>query len=102
MKRWHPFLIFDRRDSQVHDPVVGQAGSDQEPRDPFGVGDVAFVKMESATLLVGEEGLNFEPLSVVPAGVINRREIGDRMNGLLAVLPPPRSGLNGFTSLPSE
>jgi len=50
----HPILAH-RTDAQVDDPHIRQAAGDQQPTEPFGVTQMAFVDMEAATRQVGEK-----------------------------------------------
>lgn len=44
--------------AQVDDPDVGQASGNQQARQALWVSEMAFMELEAAAFLVGEEGLN--------------------------------------------
>lgn len=63
---------------------------------------MALMDVESPAFLVGEEGFDFEPFFVIRAGLLNGFDVGDQVDGLLVVSPPPRYGGDGAILFPGE
>ncbi len=57
-------------DAEIDDPEIGQAGGDQQAREPCGIAEMALVELEAATFLVGEKGLNMRAFAVQLQGLI--------------------------------
>src|SRR6266540_6156405 len=53
----HP-LIAHGTDAQIDDPQIRQAGSNQQPTEPGGVAEMAFMDLKAATFQVREKGLD--------------------------------------------
>ena len=45
-------------DTEVDDPDISQASSNQNPGDPLRVADMALIEAKATAFLVGEEGFN--------------------------------------------
>ena len=57
--------IFGGHEPQIDDPDIGQTGGYHQAREPLGIGQMAFVEMESPAFLVRKEGFDAEPLSII-------------------------------------
>jgi len=87
---------------QENHPIVSEAGRDQKVCEPIGDRDVRFVDMETLAFMVPEECLDLETFGVDPTGFLRRLEVGDQMDGLLAVLSPPSDGVDRSVFFVSE
>ncbi len=63
---------------------------------------MAFVQIESAAFLVGEECLDAETLTVRETGILGRVHVADKEDGIFAVLAPPAERKDGTVLLSGE
>ena len=70
-----------RYNTKIDHPVVGKAHRDHKASEPLGVGDVTFLKVESAAFLVGKQGLDLKPFCVESTRLFGGIEVGDKIDG---------------------
>ncbi len=66
--------VADGADPEIADPKIGQAGGDQQAREPGRIAEMARVELEAATFLVGEKGLNMRAFAIQLQGIL---QVGD-------------------------
>jgi hypothetical protein len=89
----HPLVSFGYH-IQVNHPNVSQTSGYQQTGHSLWVRNVALLQMEAATFLVGEEGFNSKPFAIPVAGFLGQGHIGDQINWLLRIFPPPSNDPN--------
>src|SRR6266508_3910530 len=85
----HP-LIAHGTDAQIDDPQIRQAGSNQQPTEPGGVAEMAFMDLKAATFQVREKGLDMWAQFVQLQGQIEIRHIRDQIDRFLVLRLPDR------------
>ena len=96
------FALVNSKQTQAYHPDVGQTSSNQEPADTDGIGEMAFVDVKTATLLVREEGFDTETTFVEPASLTAVGQIGDQVDWFFVVGSPPGNQIEGQGSSLSE
>ena len=87
--------------SQADQPVIGQAGCDQQPAQPRRIAQMAVAQVKASALLVRKEGLDAEALVMPQAGFV--QEGVNSRNGINRTLRLfPQVFLTGFQGLGVE
>src|SRR5689334_1814830 len=87
VKPLHPLILYGTH-TQIHQPEIRQATGDQQPTQPFGVAEMAFVDLKAATFQVREKGLDMWSQLVQLHSQIQIRQCGDQINRLLELRFP--------------
>src|SRR4030042_3000857 len=86
----HAYPMLSRRyETEVHDPQVRQARRNHQRTQAFGLGQMTFMEVKSATFLVGKEGFDLKAFFVPITGFATQIKVGHEKDGVEVTAFPP-------------
>jgi len=90
------------KSTQIDDPDVRQAGSNEDAGQACWVSNMTLVELEAATFLVREEGFNAHAFAIPVANLVGQSQIGDEKDRCWVGFVPPEHDGDGTVGLLAE